>query len=451
MKKLVSLILSMAMVLSLASCATKVSPEQGDSSTGGKPTASVAPAPEVTKEPAGMQPVSEPVTITAWYTFGNANETNFLAAIDAFNSSQAFIKVEATQQTWNEINAKIMASLTAHTQPDLIFCSSAADVNNYVDMDVAVDLTPYVEDATIGIADFDDFNASAVSECTQWDGHMYMMPLSRTGEVMYYNADFFDENGLTPPATWAELQTLCEKITEITGKEALGSDYLDENYVDMVTQMGGSFIDYANKTACFDSEESRKALGYLKGLQSSGCLRLKGDDSNLLTPFAANLIQVVLGTSANYAKLFSQYGVGFNVGVCQIPTIENTASDYVTMWGVNAVVLKSEALRQQAAYEFLKFWTSTEQQATWAIGYDAMPVRSSAIASDAYQTYLKTALSTSVLVDEYDRLGYQPAATGATDATNAITACIDELLLGTLSMDDAIAQYKSDADAALQQ
>ena len=41
------------------------------------------------------------------------------------------------------------------------------------------------------------------------------------------------------------------------------------------------------------------------------------------------------------------------------------------------------------------------------------------------------------------------AATGAKAANNAIAACIDEVLLGTLSIDDAIAQYKADADAAL--
>ena len=40
---------------------------------------------------------------------------------------------------------------------------------------------------------------------------------------------------------------------------------------------------------------------------------------------------------------------------------------------------------------------------------------------------------------------------GVSDTTNAITACIDEILLGTLSIDDAIVQYKADADAALQQ
>lgn len=444
MKKLMCLVIAATMLVAMFGCATKVDP----SATESPKTTDAAEVPA--EEVEAMQPVSEPVTISAWYTFGNKNEENFLAAIADFNASQEYIKVEAVQQTWNEIDAKIMAALTAGTAPDLIFCSSAAAVNNYVDMDVAVDLAPYIQDANIGISDFDDYNTAVMSEATQWDGHMYMLPISRTGEVLYYNADFFAANELTAPTTWEELATLCGKINEITGKEAMGSDYLDENYVDMVTQLGGSFIDYENKSANFDSEESRTALNYFKDLADQSYLRLKGDDSSLCTPFAAELIYMVMGTSANYTKLFSNYGITFNVGVAQIPTVEGTSSDYVTMWGVNAVVLKSEALRQQAAYEFLKFWTSTDYQATWGIGYDAMPVRSSAIASDAYQEYLKTALSTAVLVEEYDRLGYQPAATGGAAANNAIAACIDEVLLGTLSIDDAIAQYKGDADAALQ-
>lgn len=447
MKKLVCLLVAALMAVSMIGCATKVQPPA-------ETTPTVAPAatdaPATPEEPTGMQPISEPVTITAWYTFGNKNEENFLAAIADFNASQTFIKVEAVQQTWNEIDAKIMAALTAKTPPDLIFCSSAASVNNYVDMDVAVDLYPYIIDKNIGIDDFDDYNASVIEESLQWDGHMYMLPISRTGEVLYYNADFFAANDLTAPTTWDDLATLCEKINTISGKATLGSDYLDENYTDMVIQMGGTYIDYENKVACFDSAESRAALGYFKDLADKGYLRLKGDDSSLCTPFAAELIYMVMGTSANYSKLFSTYGITYNVGVAQIPTIANTSSDYVTMWGVNAVVLKTNELRQQAAYEFLKFWTTADYQATWGIGYDAMPVRATAIASAAYQEYLQTALSTAVLVEEYDRLGYQPAATGATAANNAITACIDEILLGTLSIDDAIAQYKGDADAALQ-
>lgn len=447
MKKLACLLVAVLMAVSMFGCATKVNP----STPTAAPAATEAPdAPAATDEPTGLQPVSEPVTVTAWYTFGNKNKDNFLASIDAFNASQSVIKVEAVQQTWNEIDAKIMAALTAGTAPDLIFCSSAAAVNNYVDMDVAVDLAPYINDKNVGIADFSDYNAAVIGEAQQWDGHMYMLPISRTGEVLYYNADFFAANNLTAPTTWEEMAALCETINQISGKAALGSDYLDENYVDMVTQMGGSFIDYANKSANFDSAESRAALSYFKDLTDKGYLRLKGDDSSLCTPFAAELIYMVMGTSANYTKLFSNYGITFNVGVAQVPTIAGTATDYVTMWGVNAVVLKSTELRQQATYEFLKYWTSTDDQATWGIGYDAMPVRSSAIASPAYQEYLKTALSTAVLVDEYDRLGYQPAATGGTAANNAIAACIDEVLLGTLSIDDAIAQYKADADAALQ-
>ena len=160
---------------------------------------------------------------------------------------------------------------------------------------------------------------------------------------------------------------------------------------------------------------------------------------------------MTMGSSANYSKIQKQYGSTFTIGVAQIPTTEGTKSDYVTMWGVNAVVLKSTPIKEQAAYEFLKFWTSADYQATWGIGYDAVPVRQSAIESEAYQTYLKNAPSTSIVVESGDRLGYQPAATGGSAATKAITSCIDEILIGTLSIDDAVAQYKAVADDALQE
>jgi ABC-type glycerol-3-phosphate transport system substrate-binding protein len=61
-----------------------------------------------------------------------------------------------------------------------------------------------------------DFIPGYYNEGKQFgDGKMYTLPLSKSTEVLYYNADFFAEHGLTPPKTWDELETLCARIKEI--------------------------------------------------------------------------------------------------------------------------------------------------------------------------------------------------------------------------------------------
>ena len=72
-----------------------------------------------------------------------------------------------------------MAALAAGDPPDLIFCSAAADTNNYVDMEVAVDLLPFIQDETIGIKDFDDYNPRVMEEAMQWDGNVPNLQNSR--------------------------------------------------------------------------------------------------------------------------------------------------------------------------------------------------------------------------------------------------------------------------------
>lgn len=104
MKRFACLMIAVLMVVAMVGCAKKVQPETEPTAA---PAVTEAPAePQATEEPAGMQPISEKVTISAWYTFGNKNEENFLAAIADFNASQDFITVEATQQTWNEMTRR---------------------------------------------------------------------------------------------------------------------------------------------------------------------------------------------------------------------------------------------------------------------------------------------------------------------------------------------------------
>lgn len=443
MKKFMCLLLTAVMILSCNACAKK------------SPAVETAPAeepPENTETiaPIEMKPVDEKVTINIWHTFQGKPGENFDKVVKEFNESQDYITVQAVAQSWDEYNSKIMAALTAKNAPDIIFCSTAGDVNNYVDIDTAVDLTPYIENENIGITDFNDFNPTIMAEAKQWDGKMYMLPVSRTGEVMYYNADFFKENNLEVPSTWTELHDLAISLTETSGEECMGSDFMDENFIDMMTQAGSDFIDYESKTANFDSELAVESLNYWKELADAGCLRMKGDDYNLLPSFASGLIQIVLQSSASYDRLMNNFDVQFEIGVAQMPTTEGTETDYVTMWGQNAVILKSDDLRQQAAFEFLKYWTSPENQAAWGIAYGALPIRESSIQLPEYQEFLNEALATKVLLEGYDRLGFKPAVTGGAAANNALASCIDEIVIGTLNVEEAIAQYKADADKALQ-
>ena len=61
--------------------------------------------------------------------------------------------------------------------------------------------------------------------------------------MLYYNTAFFEENGLTVPATWDELIETSKKIHEITGAPAFGWDNLAGSFMTLVKQYGGRYTD----------------------------------------------------------------------------------------------------------------------------------------------------------------------------------------------------------------
>lgn len=390
---------------------------------------------------------TKPVTVTAWYTFAGTNEANFKKAIERFNSSQDKYQVVGVSQSWNEINEKVMSSLKAGNYPDII-AGEAATISNYVKEDLVVDFMPYILDSETGIADFDDYLPAVVEECKQWDGQMYMFPISRTGEVYYYNKTYFDEHGLTVPTTWEELYETNKKIHELTGKQTIGFDYIDDSYIDMVIQNGGTYLDDVNKKAGFLTQESIDAVSFLKKMKDEGMLRLKGEDKSLFMPFANELVYGFIGTSATYKSVLSSVEDAFEIGYAPIP--QGGEKEYVTMWGVSMSVFKSTPERQQGAFQFLKSFTDAEMNAEWAIGYNALPVRQSAIDSAKYQEFLQNGNPVvNVLVAQSDRYGYQKAVSGSYEANNAITIALEEILIGSETIEKGLQEAQKEADAAL--
>lgn len=433
-----------ASVCLFTGCAKKV-PQQGVAQSAAQSTETVVQNAGTQSAPAPTK--NDPVVITAWYTFANTNEKNYQEAISRFNASQDKYKVVGVSQSWNEINEKVMSSLKAGNYPDII-AGEAPTISNYVKEGLVVDFLPYITDPVTGIKDFDDFLSSILDECKQWDGQMYMFPISRTGEVYYYNKTFFDEHGLTPPSTWDELYETSRKIHEITGTQAIGFDYLDDSYIDMLVQRGGAYIDVADKTAGFTSDISKEAVEYFKAMSDEGILRLKGEDRSLYMPFANGLVYSFVGTSASSSSVRSSVENAFEIGYAPIP--QQGEKPYVTMWGVSQSVFKSTPERQQGAFEFLKSFTGTDMNAQWAIGYNALPVRQSSIDSPAYQEFIQTGNPViKVLVEQSSRYGYQPAVSGSYDTNNAITVALDEILIGVESVDKGLAEAQAEADAAL--
>ena len=115
--------------------------------------------------------------------------------------------------------------------------------------------------------------------------------------------------------------------------------------------------------------------------------------------------------------------------------------------GTNLYVFNNATSEQKtAAYEYLKFLTSKENQITWAKESGYMPVRQSAIDSDEYKN--SGSLTSSILSDATKNLYIIPVVPGSDSAFREISTVLEGILSDTKSdVNKKLAEFKNSLDS----
>ncbi|HYL81331.1 MAG TPA: sugar ABC transporter substrate-binding protein, partial [Candidatus Acidoferrum sp.] len=77
-------------------------------------------------------------------------------------------------------------------------------------------LNKYLEDKTLTAPDYDwnDFTATAKAAVTQPDKTVSALPSFVDPDILFYRKDIFQQKGLTPPKTLAEMESLAQKLND---------------------------------------------------------------------------------------------------------------------------------------------------------------------------------------------------------------------------------------------
>ena len=142
------------------------------------------------------------VTIKFYHSMGAQLQAILNDAIAEFNKIYPNITIEhESYGDYNGVRDQIKTEISVGNQPNLAYCYPD-HVALYKVAGVVQTLDVFIEDATVGFtqAQIDDFIQGYYNEGKSFgDGKMYTLPLSKSTEVLYYNADFFAEHKLTPP------------------------------------------------------------------------------------------------------------------------------------------------------------------------------------------------------------------------------------------------------------
>lgn len=362
--------------------------------------------------------ITEPVEISFWHAMSGDLEKTLENLTNKFMEANPNIKVNLqNQSTYNDLQQKMTATLASPKDLPTLTQAYPHWMINAMQDELLVDLKPYIENETIGSENYNDI-LEGFRNSSEIDGKIYGMPFNKSTEVIWYNKTLFDELGLKVPKTFEEFAQVAKTITEKKGIVGAGFDSLNNFYTTYLKNKG---VDFNSKTDVTSAESVEAANYYLDGIKD-GYFRIAGTDMYLSGPFANETLGMYVGSNAG--ESFVKQGVDgkFEIGVAPYP------AESVMQQGTDLYMFSSATAEQRtAAFEFLKFLTSTENQITWGVETGYIPATHAAISSDEYKN--SGSLVSSILEEATSKnLFINDVAQGVDSAYNESRVVMEDIL-----------------------
>ncbi len=197
----------------------------------------------------------------------------------------------------------------------------------------------------------------------QYDGGVWGMPETMGFRVMFYRKDIFEDLSLEPPETWDELyNTIIPRLFE-TGRQVYVPQWMDM----FVLSNGGSYYTPDGKRSALNTPEAYRGFEMycntytLYGVPTS---------ANFFNRFRQGEMPIGVEGLGMYLSLTSAAPELNGLwGITQIPGVrmeDGTVNRKTGGYAGEASMILSGSAKQQASFDFLNWWTSTEVQSEYA-------------------------------------------------------------------------------------
>lgn len=290
MKKIISLLLVLVMILSLAACGSK----------------------------------SDKVTLDVIISqYGNYTQAWWTEFEKNFEETNKDIDLNIEIVSWNDIYSVVTTRISNNEQPDILNISGFAD---YVADDLLMPAEEYISEKTK--ANFiDSFWAS-----NEMDGTVWALPILASCRALFVNTELLNGAGITAaPTTWDEVVAACEAIKATYGDTVvpwgldISTDEGQAAFSYYSWNFGGGYVD-ANGNWALNSAENVEAVEFIKSMIDGGyCNAAPYTDTRypLQDAFSAGTLAMMIGPMNMVAsdstvkyEAVNIPGNGIGLGVC---------------------------------------------------------------------------------------------------------------------------------------
>lgn len=295
-----------------------------------------------------------------------------------------------------------------------------------------------------------DYVESLVTSATV-DGETYGYPWYAGARSLIYRTDVFDDLGLDPPETWDDLLAAGDAIAEQGDIDPIhvAGDYVHMQ-APLVWQAGGDLATEQDTwTAQVDSEAGREAFAFYKELWDKGWSpegAVNWNSVDVRDAFANGDSAMMIGGGWDLAAILSTNPeLEGNVGSALAPAGPGGNQDAFA--GGSHLVTFAESDNAELGAQFIEFMLQPEQVTafTEAVGFLPGTVSgveaSSASGDELYGTFAEQLV-------EHSRSYPPTAAWGQIEGDQVFTNATQQMMQGSLTVDEAVAQINQQMQEA---
>jgi multiple sugar transport system substrate-binding protein len=324
------------------------------------------------------------VSLSFWHAMPASLGDALDELIAEFNEAHEDVEIESVSMgNYTALSQKIMAAVAAN-QPPVLAQAYEAWTGGLIENGSAEPLNEYIAGPNgLSQQELSDF-VPGMLDNNSWDGVVYSFPFNKSVRAVYWNKDLFASEGLSAaPANWDEYRDYARRLTKRRAGESEPrqwgtagqiSAWMFEN---LLIQNGGRILNESETEARFNSEEGVEALEFMVELLTEHGKVTSGYEYQ--NDFQAGKVGMIEGSTVSLSFLEGKYT--FDMAVAPLPERKQKGC-FVA--GTNVVIFsEAEQREKDAAWEFIRWFTSPEITARWAVATGYAPVRMSAMESGA--------------------------------------------------------------------
>lgn len=392
----------------------------------------------------------ETVEVEFWYSGGKTAVNVVADIVEDFNESQDKYHVSVvTQADYDETYQKLQAGIAGGTAPDLALLNvgsasalnakgQLADINTYVEADSDFEKEDYIEVF---------YNQGVDSE-----GKMFGFPAYGTTQVLYYNIKAFEKAGINPEEieTWQDLAEAAEKITndDMVGWEPMwGKD----NLVDAVLSNGGSIFNEDMTEVTINTYEWVEVWeSFRQWIHEDKTMKIHSGGQGW-EYWYATIDDVLQDKAGGYTgSSGDQADLDFSiVAAMEQPGFNDHESAPSAEAKELVVIGSSSEEEKQGAYEFMKFFTTPENQAKWSMETGYVAVRQSTQDVPEFKEYTEQNPQALVPLQQASHGSILPIDPTGGKVFDALATAADKVEIEGISAKEALDAAQKEAQAAL--